>query len=388
MTRHKCFQFCLIRTKHIQRLEYACEGASRNLPFDFHPRAGRMRLSADLEISGTAPNASPPPAPPSCVPPARCHTLWAALSIFLLVIGRSARVGRPILHLRPFFPPTSDFPRVFPPLLSITCCGDASHLPPRQRPCSSSAPAAAVGMAPPVAAFVPGAVLAPRRTLRRAVTATARAPPPSPPAAAAAAAPATPPAPLAAAGRRVAVAAAAAAAAALLVIAPPSPLHPSPAGAEVTRADGFIPSGSASTSQTGSKKTLTRGVDLHSAAFDRAALRGVSFQSSNLRDAHFAGADLTAASFFDTDLVGVDFRGATLVQANFELANMRHAVLDDAVLVEAYVSSTTKLDGVSIVGADFTDVLLRKDQQKYLCSIASGTNSVTGVDTAESLMCP
>lgn len=243
-------------------------------------------------------------------------------------------------------------------------------------------------MAPPVAAFVPGAVLAPRRTLRRAVTATARAPPPPPPAAAAAAAPATPPAPLAAAGRRVAVAAAAAAAAALLVIAPPSPLHPSPAGAEVTRADGFIPSGSASTSQTGSKKTLTRGVDLHSAAFDRAALRGVSFQSSNLRDAHFAGADLTAASFFDTDLVGVDFRGATLVQANFELANMRHAVLDDAVLVEAYVSSTTKLDGVSIVGADFTDVLLRKDQQKYLCSIASGTNSVTGVDTAESLMCP
>lgn len=188
----------------------------------------------------------------------------------------------------------------------------------------------------------------------------------------------------------MAVAAAAAAAAALLVVTPPPPLPPAPAAAaaEVTRADGFIPSGSASTSQTGSKKTLTRGVDLHGSVFDRAALRGVSFQSSNLRDAHFAGADLTAASFFDTDLVGVDFRGATLSQANFELANMRHAVLDGAVLIESYVSSTTKLDGVSIVGADFTDVLLRKDQQKYLCSIASGTNPVTGVDTAESLMCP
>jgi len=156
----------------------------------------------------------------------------------------------------------------------------------------------------------------------------------------------------------------------------------------VTRADGFIPSGSASTSQTGSKKTLTRGVDLHGSNFAGAKLAGVSFQSSNLRDSVFAGCDLTAASFFDTDLVGADFRGAQLGQANFELANMRRTQLDGAVLVESYISSTTKLDGVSIVGADFTDVLLRKDQQRYLCSIASGTNEVTGVDTAESLMCP
>mmetsp|Transcript_18893 Transcript_18893/g.47482 ORF Transcript_18893/g.47482 Transcript_18893/m.47482 type:complete len:89 (-) Transcript_18893:68-334(-) len=59
----------------------------------------------------------------------------------------------------------------------------------------------------------------------------------------------------------------------------------------------------------------------------------------------------------------------------------------NAVLVNAYIASNSKLTGVIIDGADFTDVLLRQDQINYLCKRASGTNPVTGVETKESLMC-
>jgi hypothetical protein len=47
-----------------------------------------------------------------------------------------------------------------------------------------------------------------------------------------------------------------------------------------------------------------------------------------------------------------------------------------------------RLTNVQIDGADFTDTLLRKDQQTYLCKRATGTNPTTGVETKVSLLCP
>jgi uncharacterized protein YjbI with pentapeptide repeats len=74
-------------------------------------------------------------------------------------------------------------------------------------------------------------------------------------------------------------------------------------------------------------------------------------------------------------------RGTDLESADLEDADFSNAILEGALVTNA------QFRGNIIDGSDWTDVLLRKDQLKYLCSIASGTNPATGVDTRESLGC-
>ena len=47
----------------------------------------------------------------------------------------------------------------------------------------------------------------------------------------------------------------------------------------------------------------------------------------------------------------------------------------------------SSFDSALFDGTDFTDAVLSRIQQKQLCSMASGTNSSTGVETAYSLGC-
>ena len=77
--------------------------------------------------------------------------------------------------------------------------------------------------------------------------------------------------------------------------------------------------------------------------------------------------------------------------SNLELAQFNRAILKNTVLKEAYIVGATGFDGVTnIESSDWTDTNLSKYQRKYLCGLdsAKGTNSVTGTDTRESLMCP
>ena len=100
--------------------------------------------------------------------------------------------------------------------------------------------------------------------------------------------------------------------------------------------------------------------------FSNSNLQGAVFNNSKLNNASLNGADLTdalayATDFTDADLTDVNFTNALLMESNF--------------------------DGAKIDGADFTDAVLSRIQQKDLCKKANGINSSTGESTEYSLGC-
>lgn len=151
-----------------------------------------------------------------------------------------------------------------------------------------------------------------------------------------------------------------------------------------------IKKGGASTLQQGISKTITRGVNLDGSDFHGQNLKGVAFQQSIVRDTNFKGCNLYSASFFDATLDGSNFEDADLTLANLELAQFKRSSFKNTVAKEMYVVGGTNFEGIATIeNSDWTDTQLSPYQKKYLCSLpsAKGTNSQTGADTRESLMC-
>jgi len=151
-----------------------------------------------------------------------------------------------------------------------------------------------------------------------------------------------------------------------------------------------IATGGASTLQSGRTIAVTRGINLDRSDFSNMDLKGVAFQQSIVRDSSFEGSNLVGSSFFDATVDGSNFKNADMTMANVEMAQFNRSILRNTVMREMYVSGSTLFEGVAdIEGSDWSETYLRADQKKYLCNhpTAKGTNSKTGVDTRESLMC-
>jgi uncharacterized protein YjbI with pentapeptide repeats len=145
---------------------------------------------------------------------------------------------------------------------------------------------------------------------------------------------------------------------------------------------------------------LLLGADTTSSAraddYTKTNLVEADFSNQNLTDSSFTKANLLQANLQQADLRGVSFFGANMERANLAGADLRTATLDmarlsganlDNALLEGAFAYNTKFNRASIVGADFTDVLMRETTRKQLCEVASGENPVTGRRTRETLFC-
>jgi uncharacterized protein YjbI with pentapeptide repeats len=120
--------------------------------------------------------------------------------------------------------------------------------------------------------------------------------------------------------------------------------------------------------------------------FSNKDLTTYEFTQASVRNGKFVNANLTGVSLIGGNFDSADMTGVNLTNALLDTARFTRVNLTNAILVGAF-TSVTNFDGAIIDGADFTDVLLRKDIQMKLCKVAKGTNPTTGRNTRDTLEC-
>ena len=120
--------------------------------------------------------------------------------------------------------------------------------------------------------------------------------------------------------------------------------------------------------------------------FSGQKLAQTSFAGAQGRGAHFSGADLRGAILTQAAFPRADFRGADLSDVLMDKVDFSGADFSGA-LLRGVIAAGSSFAGATVTGADFTDALIDRADQRALCRDASGTNPITGVDTRLSLGC-
>lgn len=131
-------------------------------------------------------------------------------------------------------------------------------------------------------------------------------------------------------------------------------------------------------------------------AYDDVNATSKDFSGQSLLQAEFSNAKLADANFDSADLRGAVFNGSVLTHANFHRADLSDSIaylsdfsgadLSDAIFTSAMLLKSN-FKGATVTGADFSFALLDRDQILKLCEYADGVNSVSGVETRDSLGC-
>jgi len=120
----------------------------------------------------------------------------------------------------------------------------------------------------------------------------------------------------------------------------------------------------------------------------KANLSNSNLAAVNLNEAILENADLTTANLRSAELRQTIFTNANLSIANLTAANLVLVDLAGANLNGANFRNVTIKDLGSIESADFTNTLnLASNVRQYLCTLASGNISETGLPTKTSLNC-